>query len=258
MAKEGPCFLALVANAVSEIGGGTSCKQILLGDPETTEIGLGKVDAVFSEIDRDVLPKVRQLQAGAHMVGKLGEFGASFSMNQENQPADRVCASATIVEHIGEGFVSPLDNVLSKGAEKIREQRVRQVQLGFCFLKRGEDPLVLRVVRLAVQGHLPGFLIGFKGSEALGLGGGLRIRGFLAGIGVPFVGQIVGHPGEGIDGVDVGAEFLGYEAADWKVFVVFSGQLAARGVGIAWRSYGTTRKRAGRVDHPSKIAEKLQ
>jgi len=125
LAKEGPCFLTLIANAVSEIGGGTSCKQILLRDPETTEIGLGKVDAVFSEIDRDVLPKVGQLQAGAHMVGKLGEFSTSLSMNQENQPADWVCASATIVEHIGESFVSPLDNVLSKGTEKISEQRVR-------------------------------------------------------------------------------------------------------------------------------------
>jgi hypothetical protein len=39
---------------------------------------------------------------------------------------------------------------------------------------------------------------------------------------------------------------------------VFSGQLAARCVGIAWRSYGTTRKRAGRVNHPNKIAEKPQ
>jgi hypothetical protein len=54
----------------------------------------------------------------------------------------------------------------------------------------------------------------------------------LAGIGIPFVRQIVGHPGERIDGVDVGAEFLGYEATDGKVFIVFSGQLAARGIRI--------------------------
>jgi hypothetical protein len=80
----------------------------------------------------------------------------------------------------------------------------------------------------------------------------------LAWIGVPFVGQIVGHSGEGIDGVDVGAEFLGHKAANWKVFVVFFGQLAARGVGIALRGYGTARKRAGRVNHPNKIAEKFQ
>jgi hypothetical protein len=103
---------------------------------------------------------------------------------------------------------------------------------------------------------LPGFLIRFKDSEALGLGRSLRIGAFLARIGVSFVCQVVGHPGKGIDGVDVGAEFLGYEAADWKVFVVLSGQLAARSIGIAWRSYGTARKRAGRLDHPSKIAEK--
>ena len=85
---------------------------------------------------------------------------------------------------------------------------------------------------MAVQGLLPGFLIRFKNSETLGLGGGLRIWVFLAGIGVSFVRQIVSHPGKGIYGVDVGAEFLGHEAANWKVFVVFSGQLAARGIRI--------------------------
>jgi hypothetical protein len=53
-----------------------------------------------------------------------------------------------------------------------------------------------------------------------------------SGIGVSFVGQIIGHPSEGIDGVNVGTEFLGYESANGKVFVVFSGQLAARGIRI--------------------------
>jgi hypothetical protein len=105
---------------------------------------------------------------------------------------------------------------------------------------------------------LPGFLIRFKDSEALGLRGGLRIGAFLAGIGVSLVRQIVSHPSEGIDGVDVGAEFLGYEAADRKVFVMFSGQLSARGIGIARQGYRIARNCAGRVDHPNKIAEKPQ
>jgi hypothetical protein len=90
------------------------------------------------------------------------------------------------------------------------------------------------------------------------LGGCLGIEAFLAGIRVSFVGQIVCHSGEGVDGVDVGAELLGHEATDRKVFVVLSGQLSARGIGIARQGYRIARKCAGRVDHPNKIAEKLQ
>jgi hypothetical protein len=67
------------------------------------------------------------LKAGAHVVGKLGELGTSFSVNEKNESSDGVGTSAAVVEDVGKSFVSPLDDVLSKGAEKIGKERVGKV-----------------------------------------------------------------------------------------------------------------------------------
>jgi hypothetical protein len=53
-----------------------------------------------------------------------------------------------------------------------------------------------------------------------------------SGVGVALIGQIIGHTRKCVNSMDVRAEFLGHEATDGKVFVVFSGQLAARGIRI--------------------------
>ena len=62
----------------------------------------------------------------------------------------------------------------------------------------------------------------------------MGLRELEAGIGVPFVGKIVGHPSEGVDGVNVGTEFLGYESANGEIFIVALGQLTTFCIWVGW------------------------
>jgi hypothetical protein len=48
-------------------------------------------------------------------------------VDQEDESSDRIGTSAAVVEDVGKSFVSPLDDVLSKGAEKIGKERIGKV-----------------------------------------------------------------------------------------------------------------------------------
>jgi hypothetical protein len=64
----------------------------------------------------------------------LGEFGAALPMNEEEESADGVGTTATVVEDGGKVFVAALNDVLFEGAEKIEKKGVGQVEFGFGFL----------------------------------------------------------------------------------------------------------------------------
>jgi hypothetical protein len=49
--------------------------------------------------------------------------------------------------------------------------------------------------------------VGTEDLQAFGFRGGRSVR-FCAGIGIAFIGQIVGYTSKGIDGMDMGSEFF--------------------------------------------------
>jgi hypothetical protein len=60
------------------------------------------------------------------------------------------------------------------------------------------------------------------------------LRELEAGIGIALIGQIIGHAGKGIDGVDMRAEFLGHEAANGEILIVALSQLTAFCIWVGW------------------------
>jgi hypothetical protein len=124
LAEKVPRALDLIAETVAEVGGGFAGKKIRLRDVKTAEIDLGDVDPVLAEVDRDVLPKVGELEGGADMVGKFGELLFPVAVEEEDEAADRVGAAPAVIEHGGEVLVASLDDVLLEGAEEIKKKGV--------------------------------------------------------------------------------------------------------------------------------------
>ena len=54
-----PGTFRLVAKKITEVWSDLPCEEVLFGHAESWEIIEGKINAVFAEIDRDVLPEIR-------------------------------------------------------------------------------------------------------------------------------------------------------------------------------------------------------
>ena len=141
-------------------------------------------------------------------------------MDQEDKATDGVGATTAVVEDVGEALIAALDNVLFEGTEQVGKKRFGEIEFGLSFLERGKDPSVGGVVGKPLLGVLPCLAVLAEDMKTLGFAGGGLERGLMARIGVTFVGKIVGNTGEGIDSVDMVAKFFGYEASNWKVFVM--------------------------------------
>jgi len=241
-AEQIPSTFDLVAETVAEVGGGLAGEKVGFRDIEAAEIDLRDVDTVFAEVDRDVLPEVGELESGADVVGQFGEFLFPVTMEEEDETTDGVGTAATVIENGGEVLVAAFDDVLLKGAEEVEKEGVGQFELRLGAKQGSENPFVLGLVGLVREGVLPGLAVGSEDGESLGLGGGGTVGIPKAGVGVALVGKIVGHPGEGVDGVDVGADFLWNEPADGEVFVMLPGQLGAGLIRIGGRNRGLGRE----------------
>jgi hypothetical protein len=103
----------------------------------------------------------------------LGKLSASFSVDKEDESANRVGTPATVVEDGGKVFVTALDYVLFKGAEEVEEKRVRKIQFGLSFLERLKDPCVGSVVIPSIDGILPGLAVVPENGKAFPLRRGL-------------------------------------------------------------------------------------
>jgi hypothetical protein len=185
--KKLPRPFRLVAKKITKIRGDFSCKKILFGHAESGEIILGKVNTILAEIDGDILPKIGQLEGGANMVGELGEFTTSLSVNQKHKSSDGIGTTTAVVEHVGEALITPLDDVLFKGAEEIEKEGVGKVEFSLSFLERFKYPSVGAVVGKALLSVLPGLAVVTENGEALALRRGLSF-GVGSGIGISLVG----------------------------------------------------------------------
>ena len=94
-----------------------------LGHAEFLALVLRQINAVLLQIDADILPEIRELQAGADVVGEHVQLLVAHAVQQQDEPPDRIRAAAAIIEHLGEIRVAALDHVLLEGGEQIGEER---------------------------------------------------------------------------------------------------------------------------------------
>jgi hypothetical protein len=190
------------------------------------------------------------LEGGADVIRELGQFCFPFAVDQENKPPDGIGTPATVIQDFRKIGIASLDNVLFESAKEIEKKGVGKIKFGFGLLKGFKDPGIRTVVFLAFQRILPGLAVGSEDLEPLSFGGGGPVR-FLAGIGITFIGQIVGHPSKSINGMDMGSEFRRNESSHREVFIVLSGQLAAGGIGVWSRDRKGIGCGDGRLHHLS-------
>ena len=79
-----------------------------------------KIDAIFLQIHRDVLPEIGELQRGAGGVREALALGIAIAAQIQHQTADGIRRVAAIAEHVVEGLVARHGLVLFEGAESDR------------------------------------------------------------------------------------------------------------------------------------------
>ncbi len=214
----------------------------LLRDAKPFPVILGQIHPVLFEIDADVLPEIRELQPGADVIGEKVQLFLAMTVQQQDQPADRVRAATAIVEHLRKIRVAPLDHVLLERGEQVGEKTRRKVKLANRFVQRDENEMKARRAGRRKQLALP---IVERGQAFLRRHHVARPFGFFA-PGVTLVGQVVGVAREGVDGVDMGLHRLRHEASDRKILVMFACEL---GAGVVSFSNGHCPRRTFRLVH---------
>ena len=76
----------------------------------------------LSQIARNVLPEIGELQRRASGVGKPLALGVAIAAQIQHQPADGIGRIAAILEHVVPGFVALHGLVLAKGREQIAKR----------------------------------------------------------------------------------------------------------------------------------------
>lgn len=223
--KQGLRPIHLMADQIAKSLRYISAREIGLRNFESIAVGLGQVDPVLFQIDRNILPKVGQLQRGADFVGKDVEILAPIAVNQKDKAPNGISAATAVIEDFGEISIPPFNDVLFEGRKKIVEERGGKVELGNCPGQWFEDPRLRWIHGLPGKGLIELGFIPLKGLES---------RTFLKGWSafrfaeiIPFIGQIVSHASESINRMDMRTEFFGHEPADGKILVMFPGQARA-------------------------------
>ena len=183
---------------------------------EPAQVLLGHVDAAPVEVLADVAQEVGELEGEAERAGRRDGIRAG-SQDRQHHLADDGGAAVHVAQQVAPGLVGAAGEVGAHRAEEAREALLVDVALAH----RRHDGRHDRV----------GGGAGGQGVPERALEGVERERGLRAGVGAGEVDDVVGEPGQRVDGVDVPAALGGQQAGAPVVGrAVLAGDRGAAGI----------------------------
>jgi hypothetical protein len=177
---------------------------------------VGQVAAPAGRIGGQILPEVRELEAGADPIGEHLPLGVAVAEQSQHQVPHGIGRARAVGEQLGIGREPDPRRVRAERLQQASKRRDRKLAAANRVGDRDRDGLAAasrdRVVELALPRIEP--------------------RDALRGRHRPFVGQIVGDPRPRVDGGQMPAERPGQQPrADREVLVVGGGDPPAFPVG---------------------------
>ena len=175
--------------------------QLCGSTPATPEVGLGQVDATTPGILGHVLEVLDDLEPVADVVGQRDALGGCGAEDPEHQASHRGGRQSAVAEKVVEGLVGVNPLVLAVGLDEVHERVERKAQTdqgrAQSLEQRMAGPAFGRPAQL--------------GLEPVQLGQSVTLR---------LVADVVGQPGETVDGHQVGPHGAGQEpGGDGEVLV---------------------------------------
>jgi hypothetical protein len=224
----------LERQALSQRCGGPPAPERFEAPPETIEVFERDVDAVaLGEVGAHVLPEVRQLEGGAHVIGARRALVVTMAEETEHDAADRVGGAPAVLEDVGEGGepAARAGGVAPERRQEVAERLERQVVAGD-RVAEGQEHRVARGGRVD-RGALESPLELVETRQALG-----RRRDAL-------VGDVVAEPRERIHRGEIVAQPARQEPGpDREVLVMRAGAGLAFGVCSSERRHAAITSRA--------------
>ena len=104
------------------VGRPVALRDIYLADVKAREVAQRYVNPLFFPVDRNILPKIDQLQGSADAVGLFQMLRFGSAKQVQYQTPDRIGRAATIVEQFRVIGVSRFHNILRESVEQVAEE----------------------------------------------------------------------------------------------------------------------------------------
>ena len=130
--------------------------EVLGRDAEFAQVLAREVDAILFQIDRNILPEIRELKSAAHEIGKMLTLRIAIAEQIQHQAADRIRRIARVGrEDLVERIEAAEIHVGAKRHQEIGERLARDVVAADRVGQRDEHRMARRARVAEVQLALP-------------------------------------------------------------------------------------------------------
>src|SRR5207244_11853507 len=135
--------------------GSGMAREIVGAVAEASHVIARQVDAALVEVDRQILPEVRQLQRRADVVGTRLPLGIAIAEQRQHQVPDRIGGMYAIVEEVVERREAGKPYVHAKRGEEAAKRLDRYGELTHGLGERNEDRMPRLIGVAGVELALP-------------------------------------------------------------------------------------------------------